>query len=282
MSGAVALITDSSACLPAPLVRELGLSVLPISIQVGSRHFLDGETSQAAMFELLETGQPVKSSAPSALDYLDAIEAAGDRPVVVVTPAHEFTLMYRHACLAAEMAGRPVTVLDSRSAAAGHGLVVLQAAGAARGPGGLDDVVAAGEEAAGRADLVAGLASLTHLRQSGRVPAVALGMANRLGVRPVFRMRNGVAERLGLPRSERAALDLVAGEWRRRGGPASPWSAVFHAESPEGAGELSGRLGAEHVSFVTEFTAAMGIHTGPGVVGVAWLRPAPGEGELGL
>jgi DegV family protein with EDD domain len=276
----VALITDSSACIPPRLAGRLGLHVVPIQVQIGPREFRDGfDLKPARLYRALEQGVPVKSAAPSPLDYLDAVEEAGERTPVVITPANEFTRMYRHALLAAEMSGRRVTVVDSRSATAGHGLVVLAAAEAAEGGGGVDDVVAAAEDAASRAELVACLESREPLRQSGHLPAIAIGLANHLGVRPVFRMRQGTAERLALPRSEDAALARVVKEWRAAGGPDAQRAAVFHAGRPERAEKLVRLLGTE-VSFTTEFSAAMAIHTGPGVTGVAWLRTADGEPEL--
>ena len=186
--------------------------------------------------------------------------------------------MFRNASLAAELAGVPVSVVDSRSATAGHGLVVLAAAEARDAGGQADDVVAAAEEAATRTELVACLETLDYLRQSGRVPALALGLANHLGVRPVFRLRDGTAERVALPRSEEAALARIVKEWRAQGGPEGSRTAVFHAGRPERAEQLASAL--RRVSFITEFSAAMAIHTGPGVVGVAWLRPADGESVL--
>jgi fatty acid-binding protein DegV len=89
-------------------------------------------------------------------------------------------------------------------------------------------------------------------------------------VRPVFRMRGGTAERIGLPRSERAALERIAKAWRDGCGDGAPRPAVFHAGRPERAEELATIVGG--AAFVTEFSAAMAIHTGPGVVGAAWLR----------
>src|SRR5206468_5526067 len=170
--------------------------------------------------------------APSPVDYLDAIERAPGGAVVVLTPATEFTHMHRNAHLAADMSARPVTVVDSRSATAGHGLVVLAAAEARDAGGGVDDVVAAAEDAASRLELVAVLESLFYLRQSGRVSALTLGVANTLGVRPVFRMRQGLVERLGLPRSEEAALGRIVQEWSAGGGRKAVRSAVFHAGRP--------------------------------------------------
>jgi len=275
----IALITDSSACIPPSILAGLDVGIVPIMVQVGSEEYRSGiDLEPRRLYRAIERGEPVKSVAPSPLDYLDAIEAAGDRPAVIVTPATEFTRMFRNAGLAAELSDRPVTVVDSRTATAGHGLVVLAAAEMRNGGGSHDDVVAAAEDAAARAELVACLETLDYLRQSGRVPALALGLANHLGVRPVFRLRQGTAERLGLPRSERAALARIAREWRSGAGPAGGRFAVFHAARPERAEELSRALGG--ASFVTEFGAAMAIHTGPGVVGVAWLRPLAGEADL--
>jgi DegV family protein with EDD domain len=280
MADRVALITDASACLPRAVLSRDDVRIVPITVHVGSEEYRSGvDLDLEKLYLAMERGVPVKSAAPTPLDYLDAIEATGDRPVVVVTPAAEFTRMYRNALLAVELAGpeRTIPVVDSRSATAGHGLVLMAAMQARDGGGGLDDVVAAAEEASGRVELVACLETLDYLRQSGRVPALALGLANHLGVRPVFRMRQGAAERLGLPRSEDAALARIAREWRARGGASGGPAAVFHAARPERARQLAEMLGG--VSFITEFSAAMAIHTGPGVVGVAWMRPP--EGELG-
>lgn len=276
MSRGLALVTDSSACLPPTTRRRFDVRVVPIQVHIGSEEFRDGvDLDAVTLYRALEEGVPVKSSAPTPLDYLDAIEETGADRVVVVTPATEFTWMYRNALLASELASRPVSVVDSRSATAGHGLVMLAAAEAWEAGGTFDDVVSAAEDAASRIELVGCLETLDFLRASGRVPALALGVASQLGVRPVFRFREGVAERVGLPRSEEGALARVVKEWRSGGGEEAVRSAVFHAARPELAEDLSRRLGG--ASFTTEFSAAMGIHTGPGVVGVAWLRRAEPE-----
>jgi DegV family protein with EDD domain len=178
--------------------------------------------------------------------------------------------MHRNATLAAELATPSVTVVDSRSATAGHGLVVLAAAQVAEAGGSVRDVTSAAENAAARVELVGALETLDYLRASGRVPALAVGLATQLGVRPVFRFEDGAAERVGLPRSEEAALARIVKEWRGAGGEQAVRSAVFHAARPEAAVELARRVGG--TTFTTEFSAAMVIHTGPGVVGVAWLK----------
>src|SRR3989442_4518862 len=274
-----AIVTASSARLPSSTVRGFDIHAVPILLQVGSEEFHDGvDLEPDRMYRALLDGVPVKSAAPSPLDYLDAIESCGDRAVLVITPATEFTRMHRNAALAAELAGPHVTVLDSRSAAAAQGLVVAAAAEAAAAGAGPDDVAAAAFDASVRAELVASLESTESLRASGRVPAIALGLAGHLRLRPVFRMRQGEVERLALPRSEEAAMARIVREWEAGGGPAASRAAIFHPARPARAKRLADLLGGSPL--ITEFSAAMGIHTGPGVAGVAWLRPAEGEPEL--
>lgn len=262
----VTVVTDSSACLPAADADRLGIRVLPITIRTPTGDFPDGTPAGSRAYEALRRGEPVKSTAPTPMEYLTVVEDS--EQALVVTPATEFTTMHRNASIAAELADRPIAVLDSRTAAAAQGLVVLAAARAAADGAALDEALGVAEDAARRADLVAALESVEHVRRSGRVPAFAVDLARRLGVRPVFRLREGKVERLGVPRNEGAALERMRREWSgsREEGPV----AVFHASAPERAEELARRLGGSPM--VCEFSPAMGIHTGPGVVGIAWLH----------
>jgi len=79
-------------------------------------------------------------------------------------------------------------------------------------------------------------------------------------------------ERLGVPRSRQAALRRIRAEAMARGLDRAAASMVFHAANPQPAEELRELVGGS--DYLTEFSPSMGIHTGPGVIGVAWLRPA--------
>jgi len=271
----ISLVTDSSACLPAQAVRRYGITVLPIVIHLPTGDLRDDTPEAGTMvYEAMARGEPVKSSAPSTLEYLAAMEQ-GEGDVVVITPAAEFTAMYRNAAVAAEIAGGRAAVVDSRTAAAAQGLVTLAAADVAATGGSAGAVVRAAEDAGRRAELVAALDGLEHIKRSGRVPGVALELAHQLGIRPVFRLHAGTTERLGVPRSPAAALRRIRREATARGVERSPATMVFHAASLGRAEELRGLLG--HGAPLTEFSPSMGIHTGAGVVGVAWLRASSGE-----
>jgi fatty acid kinase fatty acid binding subunit len=267
----VALLTDSSACLPLDHPARARIRVLPIRIHLRSRDLLDGSAGASKLvYGALARREPVKSSAPTTMEYLTAIEETRSDAVVVITPGTEFTGMYRNAAVAAEISSRPALVVDSRTAAAAQGLVALTAWEAAEAGGSAEDVVAAARDAALRADLVAGLESVEFIERSGRVGPLALGLAKQLGVRPVFRLKDGAVERLGVPRGPEAVLNRIRKEGQARGLETATRTMVFHAERADGARRLQERLRVSGP--VTEFSPSMGIHTGPGVIGVAWLR----------
>jgi DegV family protein with EDD domain len=267
----VAIVTDSSACVPPALVRRHGIRVLPLAVHFTDETVADGaDRLSARVYEAIARSEPVKSSPPSPAEYLTAIEESGAREVVIITPATEFTSMHRNALLAAELADRPTEVIDARTAAAGQGLVVVTAAKAARADRPLSEVASEADDASARVQLIACLANLGPIRDSGRVPPRALDVSERSHVRPVFRLTNGIVEPLAAPRDTGTALRRIDREWRAAGGPAARRATVFHAGREDEAQRLASLLG--HVEHVAEFSAAMAIHTGPWVTGVAWLR----------
>jgi DegV family protein with EDD domain len=266
----VAIITDSSACFPPTVARRLGIRVLPLSVHLGSETVPDGTHNLSSrVYDAMHRDDPVKSSPPSTAEYLTAIEEARATEVVVITPATEFTSMYRNAALAADLASRPTEVVDARTAAAAHGLVVLMAAEAAHAGNQLPRVVAEAEDAATKVDLVACLANLDPLRDSGRVSPTALQTVDRVRSRSVFRLSDGVVEPLATSNGMTRALRRIHREWKTSGGPDARRSIIFHAQQDAAAAALADMIG--RPNWVTEFSAAMGIHTGPWVVGVSWI-----------
>ena len=272
----VAVVTDSSTCLPSTLVDKLGIVTVPVTVHLPGSDGIDGSDHLSRrLSEAIERDQYVRSSHPFITDYLAAIEEAECEHVVVVTPATEFAAMFRNASLASELTSRHALVVDSRTAAAGEALVVLAGAEAAAAGEPLESVVAAIEEACRNVDLVATLATLDPLRRSRRVPSPILSRSSLDGVHSLFRMRLGSVELLEEVESEQTAFEAIRGAFEAGGGQTASRSTVFHADSPEAAERLCGLIG--EVDFVSGFSAAMQLHTGPGVVGVAWLPGGRGS-----
>src|SRR5438270_5209702 len=267
----VTVVTDSAASIPGNLVDELGIVVVPMSVIIGGTVYPDG---QLALDEVrARVGEGVSTSGTNPGEFLAAIEPL-DGDVVVLTISAQMSSTYGAARTAANMAGGKARVLDTRTAAGGQGLVVLAAAEAAARGDDVASVIAVAESVIKQVRLVATVENLERLIASGRVPGIA-ALANRwLGMNPLFEFRNGGAHPLRPAFSREGALERMLGTWHHTTVPGARLHvAALHAEAEEDASRLLKQVEAEVVpatSFVAPFNSVMVVHTGLGLVGLAW------------
>ncbi len=275
---AIGVVADSASNIPPDLAIREGVDIVPLTLKFGEEAYLDGVELSADDFyaRLPHEEARATSSAPSPGQYLEAFRRAAARGasgVVCVTVASSVSASFESAKVAAAQSPMPVEVVDSLSATMAEGFVALEAAREARRGAGLQEVAARARAVAERTDLVAAIPSLEFLARSGRVPAIVAMAGVALKIRPVFGFRHGRAERLGVVRSWSGCLEKVVAEVLSRTGRGALHVAAFHAANPSDAGYLLERVRAERrvvEEVITQFTPAMGAHTGPGLAGLAW------------
>lgn len=271
----VAVVTDSAAAIPPGLVADHDLTVVPMYLHVGGATLAEGERP---LGELLGDTR-VTTSAPTPGDFAAAIRArldGGADAVVVLTIAGTMSASYGAAVVAAREVAAPVEVLDTATAAGGQALVVLAAARRAAEGGSLGDVVGVARDVAARVRLLGMVPSLDHLVRSGRVPGVAGWAGRALGINPLFELRDGKVKRMRPALSGDAAIDRMVTRFRRTRVPGGrAHVSALHALAPDGAAAILERV--EHEpdidvveGFVSEFGPVMVVHTGPGLLGLAW------------
>jgi DegV family protein with EDD domain len=278
----VAVVTDSSACLPADLLAVHRITTVPLSFEFDGAVHRDGSLSSGDFFALLRSARrfPTTSS-PAPAEFLEAYREAShaaDAVLCATLPA-AFSGTYASALAAAELAagqlpGLTVRVVDTHCLAMCHGFAVLAAAHAARAGAGLEAVEATLRAVAQRAYLIGALDSLRYLAKSGRVPAIVHWAASLLQIKPIRVAEGERVRAAGRTRTMPRALDRLQRLIEERYDGARPLHlAVMHADAPAAAERLAAalreRLRPDEL-LVTEFTSVMGAHTGPGFVGAAF------------
>lgn len=281
--GRVAVVVDSASSLPANASELPGLYVVPMTVAIGGRSFLDGrDLTPTSFYRMLrETDGPPTTSAPSPSRFLEAfVSASSDAEAALcLTVASRFSASLDSARVAVKEARRTIpgfkiALLDSESAVGGQGLITLEALRAAqRGGAGLGEVVSAARHVIARVRVVAFLDTLYYLWKGGRVPMIAHAGTALLKIKPVFEMVRGEVKTVARPRTGRRAasrlLDLISDG--ARGHPVH--ATVMHADAPDAAEELKQRIQAALPCgelYVSELTPVMGAHIGPGLLGVAY------------
>lgn len=269
----VAIVADSSACLPGDLVARYGIRLVPLGLNVDGRIIPDGSLSAAELFALAAKSRRVQTASSPPGDFLAAFEAAraeGADSILCLTLSAAYSGTHDAAVAAKEMADMPVTVVDTGGLAMTHGFAVL---GAARALEADASAEAAGELArrvGSRGKLVGALDTLRFLVKGGRVPWIVGWAMSALSMKPVLAFADGGARSIARPRTWPAAKARLLSAVLDAAWPARV--AVMHSAAPERAAELAAAVNeAMHPTelLITEFSSVMAVHTGPGFVGLA-------------
>jgi len=155
----------------------------------------------------------------------------------------------------------------------------LAAARAAAKRKALQEVIDIAKHIMSRISLFAMLDTLHYLVKGGRVPQAAALVNSVLQIKPVFTLNQDEAHTIALPRNVEGAVKHILSMMEEKVVKGQPLHvAVMHADAADRALELRNRISTHFDCselFITEFTPVMGVHTGPGLVGVAFYSDEP-------
>jgi DegV family protein with EDD domain len=274
----VAVVTDSTAYLPAELTEGYGIHVVPLYVVLPGRSGREGIDvgPEDVARALSQRGQAVSTSRPTPGDFLAVYRAALDAGADQLVSVHlsgELSGTSDAARLAASQVGEHlVTVVDSRSAAMGCGFAVLAAARSAAAGADGAEVAENARRTAARTSTFFVVDTLEHLRRGGRIGAAAAILGSALAVKPILHVKDGRVVPLEKVRTAARANNRLVQRAVDAAGEGAVSVAVHHLAAEERAErlatELRERLPALRELHVSELGAAIGAHVGPGAVGV--------------
>lgn len=286
------VVTDSTACLPADLVSENGLTVVPLQVVLAGRALAEGiEVTSVELAQAMLAGQSVTTSRPAPETFVQVyrdVAAAGAAGIVSVHLSGGLSGTVEAARIAARAVtdlGIAVEVVDSRSVASGLGFAALSAAAAAAAGASTDAVAQIAEHRARASQVWIYVDTLEYLRKGGRIGAGIALLGSALAVKPLLRMADGEltgCERVRTASRAMARLEeIVVARTLATQADRSVRTVdlgVHHLGCPGRAEALATRLRERlpdaHVFSPTEIGAVLAAHTGPGTLGVV-LSPHP-------
>jgi len=283
MAGKVAIITDTISSIPREEAEKYGIELVPLEIVFGDKVYRDRvDISADEFYALLRQADKLPTtSAPPPSTFLDVYREVSRRAAEIfcITLSAKFSATFDSAQLAMEMAREAlpnvaINVLDSHTAAAAQGLIALAAAKSAALGKTLSEVVETARNVMEQVNLLAALDTLYYLVKGGRVPKLAALTASLLKIKPILTIDDGEAHMVTNARTTPGAMNRILKLMEQRIVKELPLHvAVMHADAVERAVALRDEIAARFDCadlYITEFTPVMGVHTGPGVVGVAF------------
>jgi DegV family protein with EDD domain len=280
----VAIVTDSASCVPDELIQQYAIEVAPMVLISEGKAYRDGIdiTSQEFYERLSRNNNRWTTSAPSPGTYLELFRKLAGKvsSILVITTSLKFSHSFESAVIGVEAAGEELSnlkieVLDSGTAAGGLGLVVIAAARAAEQGKPLSDVIASARSTMSKVNLIAFLDTLYYLARGGRVPQIAALATSLLDIKPVIELlplSQGIRS-LQKVRTRLNAVNKLEKIVKERVKRSPVHCIVMHSNVIDEAEELKKHLAGELDCveiYVADFTPVMGVHTGPGLLGVAF------------
>lgn len=280
---ATRIVTDSTCDLPEEVADDLGITVVPLYINVGQESYLDGvDMSRQEFYEKLpHFDHHPQTASPGPEMFRETYERLADEGAEKILSIHisaSLSGTLNTAQLAAEATeGAPVTVLDSGQLSIGTGFLVEAAAKAASAGRPLAEIVETVRDMGRRVHLFAALDTLEFLQRSGRMSWAVSKIGGLLRIKPLLTMHGGEPG-VQQVRTERRAtqrlLDMLAD--------LAPLEelALVHTNAPEKLKELRERAshlfpeGQEPIE--VNVTPVIGAHIGPGAAGFTCVRAVGG------
>jgi len=259
-------------------VRELDITVVPLSIHFGDKTYIDGEDIDAtAFYRLLQTSHAHPHTAhPSVGRFTEAyrVLAAAGHEVLTITIASSFSGTYNSASLAArDVPEAHVTVIDSETASMAVGTMAIRAAEMGRQGRPTDEIVATMREMIPRLNVAVVVDSLTYLQRGGRIGRASSLVGTMLNIKPILTIHDGQVTPVRRVRTRAKAVqemvDLVTAQ--------APLDALYvlHTAAARDAEDLAARLSplyGDRPVPILPLGPVVGVHVGPGAVGAITLR----------
>jgi DegV family protein with EDD domain len=272
----VNIVTDSTADLDPSDAASLGISIVPLTIEVEGRVLRDGiDLTPAEFFDSLPSFSPPPiTAAPAPGLYTAAFDNAlsDGGEVVCITVSSRLSGSFSAAVAGRERAieSERITIIDSLSATAAEGNIVVAAAIAASKGSGRDKVIAIAESVRDRQQLLVGLDTLNYLQRGGRIGRATSFLGGLLSIKPLLTLQEGEvtpAERVRTHSRMLERLSAFAMSY-----PNPEMVTIAHAALPDEAQELERKVRAAFplAKISTRWIGAVvGLYTGPGALGVA-------------
>lgn len=275
----IRILTDSTADFSQQEAASLGVRVVPLTVNFGEEHYLDGvEITAEDFYEKLVNAQKLPTtSQPSPELFLQEFEdakAAGDE-VVCVLISSALSGTFQSAQIAKEEVGyEPIYLIDSLQATLGEQLLVRRAVRRLQEGFSAAEIAADLESARERVHLFALVDTLKYLHKGGRLPAAVAIAGGLLGIKPVIGVIDGKVAMADKARGLPGAYVAIFKQIAKVGGIDERWPVLVGYTGKKAGVEPFMRYVTQNLHLqkplLQTIGPVVGVHAGPGAAGVAF------------
>ncbi|MEC3335330.1 DegV family protein [Bacillus cereus] len=279
----VKIITDSAADLPVELLQAYDIDLIPLRVyDEAETEYLDGVTLESVtLLQKMREGAVYRTSLPSLETFQEKFVsyAKEGNPCIYLAFSSELSGTYQSSVVIKEEVKETyadLEIIDTKCASLGQGLVVLEAAKMAKDGASKEDILNRVAFLMNHMEHIFTVADLQYLVRGGRLSKVAGFIGGLLNIKPILNVEEGKLVPLEKVRGKKKVLSRIVDIMEERGKDLKGQTiGITHGDDLETAEALKSliteRFGCE-VFIVNTIGAAIGAHTGPGVITLFFLN----------
>ncbi|PRX28316.1 DegV family protein with EDD domain [Orenia metallireducens] len=272
----IKLVTDSGADLSKELIERYDIKVIPIPVKLGDKNYKDGEDiTPLEFYNKLKTEDlsPLTSMInPYTFEEEFKRILEEYQELVYISFSSQLSGIYNSAKMAQKVLGEDkVTVIDSKAASLGLGLIVLKAARLLEEGESTDMIISKVEETISKMKHIVAIGSLEMLKKGGRISSTQAFIGSLLNIIPMAEVDSeGKLVPLAKVRGEKRSIKYILDTFKERVELLQEeLIGIGHADNSELANKIATKLKQEYSIkdiIITDIGAAVGSHAGPGTV----------------
>ncbi len=272
----VKIVTDSTCDVPPHLMKELGITVVPVYTVFGDKSYRDRVDIDDDEFYYKLTHDSIHptTSVPTPKDFADVYNRLAEQTdeIVSIHLTSRESGTYNSAVLGKELVTGKcrVEVIDSLSVSLGCGLLVLEAAREAKAGASLERVSELVRQAVPKVHLLILVDTLKYVVRGGRLSKAHGIIGAVVKVKPMLTLKEGDLSLVGIARTKAKAVERLY-EFAKSFSRVKE-AAVAYTTTPEEAKALADRVKAVFPNvplYITRVGSSLGTHAGPGAMGIA-------------
>ena len=194
----IIIVTDSTADLTEQEIQDFNIHVVPLNITIQEEHYLDGETITKEEFKnkMIASSELPMTAQPSIGRFVELYDELGKdgSEIISIHLMNSISGTVNAARQAADITESTVTVVDSDFTSRSMGIIVREAANAAKEGKSAEEVLEVIENTRQRTKLYLTVLNLDNLIKGGRISRVMGAFSNLLNIKLFLEVINGKIE----------------------------------------------------------------------------------------
>lgn len=278
----IRIVADSTCYLPKEYIDKYKISIIPLNVLMNKISYRETDLSNEWFYtEMCKSETIPTSSQPSIEDFYNTIEEQikEGHDIVGIFLSSDMSGTFSASNLVKDMIledypNSNIIMLDSRSNCMQAGYAILEAAKAACENKSLDEVVSIAKNVIQNSKFIFVPDTLDYLKKGGRIGSASALFGSLLQIKPILTVENGTTTVFTKVRTKKKAIDKIVDTVLEQNSKTPIKGIIVHHincenEGQELANRLKEKLNLDNIK-VQPIGPIIGLHVGPGSIGVAY------------